>query len=341
MASATTVKSLFRIAAALMGCVAMTAQSFAQSSCMLPSNFNDPHPVMHDDRSAFWVRPLQVDADGAPNAYHRDDPHGKRGLAIEYIFNGMTIYRGDDALEFELDEKDNSEWLTAYRKIVANGWKAPEGYSVDIYGFARDERGNICVGEGGRLISSTSLVINPGLRACNQRRYIDALKFPGIVVPNRTDEDRPAADENADPQVATPFADRGIKRGDLAIVYNPETGLWKGALLYDTGPRQLLGEGSLKLVMNLRGMQQAPKTAIKTNSLGIVETFTVIFPGSVADLGPSSTWTPQKVEQAAAERFKAWGGGSLTSALQRMFACAQQYKSENAKTPTRGAQAQP
>ena len=324
--AATLFNPAVRAVVILLGCLSSCAQSFAQNACDLPKGFNDPHGVIHDDRSLFWVRPLQVDADGTPNAYHRDDPHGKRGLAIEYIGNGMTIYRDDEPMTFELEEKKNTDWLRVYRRIVANGWKAPNGYSVDIYGFARDEDGAVCVARGGRLISSTSLVINPDLDRCNPKRYIDATKFSGFVVPNRDSDELSVP--NADPEVAPPFAERGVKRGDLAVVYNPETGRWKGALLYDTGPRHLLGEGSLRLVMNLRGHQQVPKNAIQTNSLGIVETFTVTFPGSVADLGPPSTWTPQKIETAATERFKAWGGGSLTGALQRMFSCAQYYKSD-------------
>ena len=319
----------------------MTAQSVAQTACGLPNGFNDPHAVIHDDRSLFWVRPLQVDADGAPNAYHRDDPYGVRGLAIEYIFNGMTIYRKGQALSFDPDPAKNKDWLAAYRRIVANGWKAPPGYDVDIYGFSRDENGEVCITPTGRLVTSTSLVINPDLGPCNQKRYVNALKFPGIVVPNRAERDGEAGKDVVDPQVAPPFADRGIGRGDLAIVYNPATGLWKGAFLYDTGPRHLLGEGSLRLVLDLWGKSKAPRSAPETNSLGIVETFTVIFPGSVADLGPNSSWTPERVHQAATERFKAWGGGSLTAALQRMFSCAQQYKSEHASAPAAGADVGP
>jgi hypothetical protein len=329
-----TVKSCFRFGAVLAGFLGTLTQSFAQNACTLPQSFNDPHPVMHDDRSLFWVRPLQVDADGSPNAYHRDDPHGKRGLAIEYVGNGMTIYRDGEPMTFELDEKNNAEWLSVYRKTVANGWKAPSGYSVDIYGFARDHTGAVCVTDGGRLVSSTSLQLNPNLHPCNQRRYIDARKFPGFVVPNRVSDER-AVENATDAEVAPPFSERGVGRGDLAVVYNPDTGLWKGALLYDTGPRHLLGEGSLRLVMNLRGLREVPKTAVKLNSLGIVETFSVTFPGSVADLGPSSTWTPGKIEAAAATRFKAWGGGSFTGALQRMFACAQRYKTEHAQASSR------
>jgi hypothetical protein len=300
------------------------ATGFAQGSCMMPQGFNDPHRVIRDGGSLFWVRSLQVDADGAPNAYHRDDPHGKKGLAIEYLGNGMTIFRNGEPMTFELEEQDNSDWLTVYKEIVGKGWEAPPGYSVDIYGFARDERGKVCVTKTGRLTSATSLQLNPKARQCNPNRYLDARKFPGIVVPNRAPDDRVV--DNADPVVATPFSEHGVARGDLAVVYNPETGLWKGALLYDTGPRHLLGEGSLRLVMNLRGLKRVPTSAVETNSLGIVETFTVLFPGSAADLGPRRTWTPEKIERAAARRFREWGGGTAEGALARLLDCAQDYK---------------
>jgi len=120
------------------------------TECKLPRSFSDPHQVLHDEKkSLFWVRPLQVDADGTPNAYHRDDPHGNKGLAIEYLGNGMTIEQGGVAIPFNLIENENRAWLEAYRKIVDNDWKATPEFSVDIYGFARDSKGNVCVRPGG------------------------------------------------------------------------------------------------------------------------------------------------------------------------------------------------
>src|SRR5215475_10023598 len=173
--------------------VAVGTEGVAQTSCMLPESF--------------------------------DDPHGRKGLAIEYLGNGMTISRDGEDIPFEPDESDNSQWLEAYKKILRNGWEAPRGYSLDIYGFATDDAGRVCVTKQGRLISSTSLVLNPQARKCDPKRYIDATKFPGIVVPNREDEDR--AIEGADREVAPAFAERGVRRGDLAVVYNPETKIWK------------------------------------------------------------------------------------------------------------------
>ena len=55
--------------------VAVGTEGIAQTSCMMPESFSDPHRVIHDAQSLVWVRPLNVDADGAPNAYHRDRSH--------------------------------------------------------------------------------------------------------------------------------------------------------------------------------------------------------------------------------------------------------------------------
>lgn len=301
-----------------------------QVSCTMEETFDDPHPVLHDDKkSLFWVRPLEVDADGARNAYHRDDPHGSKGLAIEYLGNGMTILRGGRPLEFVPEENGNSEWLMAYRSIVKNGWKAPAGLEVDIYGIARDKNDEVCVRKDGRLVSSTSLVQNTRAAACDPARYVDALKLPGIVLPNRAPAEKPV--NGADPEIAPPFASRGVSRGDLAVVYNPETKIWKGAFIYDTGPRNLLGEGSVRLVLDLRGQDDLPASGDQTNSLGITETHVVVFPGTAKRLGPGKTWTKAKIQALAEAQFRKWGGGTIEGALNRLATCAAEYK---AKFPT-------
>jgi hypothetical protein len=177
----------------------------------------------------------------------------------------------------------------------------------------------------GRLISSTSLVQHPSASYCDPKRYVDALKIPGIVIPNRSDEEQ--AVPGADDQIAPPFARHKVSRGDLAIVYNPETRVWRGAIIYDTGPRELLGEGSLRLVLDLRASQQLPKSAIETNALGIAETNVLLFPGTAGQLGPGRTWTNEKIHGLASRLFKQWGGGTEMQALEKLAGCATEYKS--------------
>jgi hypothetical protein len=320
---------LFRISTVVCGLAILAgAPAFGATECKLSSKFNDPHPVLHDaTKSLFWVRPLQVDADGAPNAYHRDDPHGTKGLAIEYIGNGMTIARNGVELPFNVVEEENADWLAAYGAIVSNKWQATPDLSADIYGFARNAKGEVCVGPKGRLISATSLVLRTKAALCDQRRYVNATTFPGIVVPNRSKDEKPVT--NADPEVAPPFARLGAARGDLAIVYYPETGRWSGALLYDTGPRHLLGEGSIRLAMNLTGRESVPKSAVETNSMGLVETYTILFPGTFSSLGDRRKLTPRDVEKAATKKFRQWGDGSVAAALRRLVACAEEYKKQS------------
>jgi hypothetical protein len=317
-------KALFLVVGLM---VVFMSYACANESCGTWKSFDDPHPVMFEPHSKalFWVRPLEVDADGARNAYHRDDPHGSKGLAIEYIGNGMTISRDGEALAFNEKEEKNSAWLEAFHMIVDNGWKAPRGWDVDIYGFARDRNGKVCVRPDGRLISSTSLVQHPLARNCDPRRYVDAIRIPGIVIPSRSEEEPRV--RKADHQIATPFARHGVSRGDLAMVYNPETRIWRGAIVYDTGPRQLLGEGSLRLALDLRADRRIPKSAVETNALGIEETNVVLFPGTAKQLGPGRTWTNDKIHTLATSYFKQWGGGTETQAVEKLIACASEYKS--------------
>ncbi|MEO6946957.1 MAG: hypothetical protein ABI150_10375 [Nitrobacter sp.] len=312
------------VAAILIGDPMLTAR--ADNGCIMTASFDDPYPVMVDQsKSLFWVRPMEVDADGARNAYHRDDPHGNKGLAIEYMGNGMTIRRDGKPLEFVAEEANNAEWLNAYRLIVDNGWKAPAGWEIDIYGLARDKNDNVCIMKDGRLVSPTSLVQNPMARSCDPKRYIDALQLPGIVVPNRNNEtEKPA--RGVDQEVAPPFASRGVYRGDLAVAYNPETKIWKGAFIYDTGPRDLLGEGSLRLVLDLRDDHSVPTSGLQTNSLGIEETHVVVFPGTAKLIGHGRTWSRAKIQRLAEQQFKRWGGGTIAGALEKLASCAAEYK---------------
>lgn len=320
---------LLRLSVATLLIASIATGARAQDTCGLSTSFDDPHPVMNDGSNAlFWVRPLEVDADGNRKAYHRDDPMGNKGLAIEYMGNGMTIRQNGKKLDFLSHEHENTEWLDAYRKLVKNGWEPTNGVDADIYGFARDAKGKVCVRAGGRLVASTSLIQDPKAGVCDPRRYVDALKLPGIVVPNRATSEKKGG---KDPEIAPPFAERGVSRGDLAVVYNPETKVWRGAFIYDTGPRNLLGEGSLRLVLDLWNKQTTPKTAVETNSLGIEETFVVLFPGTAKRVGPGRTWTQDKIQALASDLLKNWGGGSVDGGLARLLACAESYKTKFAE----------
>lgn len=312
---------------ALIGVCTAVAGCARVDTCSMWGSFNDPYLVLQEGaRSLFWVAPMHVDADGAPNAYHRDDPHGSKGLAIEHIGYGMRITKNGKWVPFNPNEQKNGPWLDAYQRIVDNDWKAPKGYSVSIYGFAKNGKGEVCVDSEGRLVSTTSLLLRQQGSVCDQSRYVDAVQFPGVVVPSRASNEDTGP--NADLAVAPPFAVRGVKRGDLVIAYHPRTARWRGAFVHDTGPRRKLGEGSVRLIMNLTGKTEPPASAAVTNSMALGEVYYVLFPGTVGDLGDERNWTPRKIEEAARARFKEWGGGSTFGALARLLACARRYKTQ-------------
>jgi hypothetical protein len=323
------VETLVRLssAIALLAASALLAGCARGDRCAMWGSFDDPHPVLQEGaRSLFWIAPMQVDADGAPNAYHRDDPHGNKGLAIEHIGYGMRIAKNGKLVPFAPKEEKNGAWLEAYQRIVENNWKAPRGYSVSIFGFGKNEKGEVCVTADGKLVSTTSLLLRREGGVCDQSRYVDALQFPGVVVPSRIPNEETGPD--ADLAVAPPFAVRGVRRGDLVMAYHPGTKRWRGAFIHDTGPRRKLGEGSVRLIMNLTGRTEPPATALETNSMAVPEIYYLLFPGTVGDLGDEKNWTPKKIEDAARSRFKAWGGGSTFGALARLLACAARYRTQ-------------
>jgi hypothetical protein len=316
------------VAAALLAAAFSWAavRASAATSCSMPYRFTDPKLALEaKGNSLFWVRPLQVNIDGAPNAYNQNDPHGKKGLAIEYIGYGMRILNNGNKIPFKTDEKKNRPWLVGYEILRANRWKASGGYSADIFGFlTSDSNGKKCKpGPKGELVSTTSLTLKKTNDECDQGNYLDATLFPGIVLPRRAKGEKAAP--KTDRAIAPPFAVRGARLGDLAIVYSTKSDTWKGALVFDTGPRKDLGEGSVALIVNLTGQPQ-PTTAEMTNKMAIAETYVVLFPGSVEDIGDKKDWTPKLIEDAAASRFMKWGNGSLDAAKQRLLACAKEYK---------------
>jgi hypothetical protein len=166
--------------------------------------------------------------------------------------------------------------------------------------------------------------MKPDAEICDQSRYVNSLDFPGIVLPKRAKNEKDK--DGKKPPIAPPFANRGVKLGDVAIAFNPKNGLAKGAFVFDTGPRRNLGEGSVRLLADLKN-EALPSTAAQSNGMGLGDTFVVLFPASVSELGSKDTWTPAKVREVAERKFLEFGNGSRDNAVARLKACAAAYKS--------------
>lgn len=169
---------------------------------------------------------LDVDADGAPNAYRLDG----KGLSytcdgVVAIENGRRVTRASDPKHWQA--KCNAAWSIA---------KSSGDYSrVAIFGFetgAQNQPRVQQVGDpfpGEAYISTTSYSI-PGAPENTQRRYVDATRIPYVVLPK---------------SMVRRYA---LAPGTIAVVYRPSTGNFAFGVYADSG---LLGEGSIKLHQDL------------------------------------------------------------------------------------------
>ena len=134
----------------------------------------------------------------------------------------------------------------------------------------------------GYYISTTALVDGSfGIR--DPRRYVDATKIPYIVLPGNS-------------LINT----TGAKKGDLAVVYYEKTNQLSFAIYADIGPKNELGEGSVKLAQNL-GHDPFINGRVRK---GIAkDVFYLIFPGS----GDGKPKKVTDIDALTQPLFEQWG----------------------------------
>jgi len=164
--------------------------------------------VWRADNAVFFRAGMQIDADGAPNAYHPG-----------------TASRPKSGRPPGLDDLRNA------------------GASGNWYGVVTDDgkRTGRPVVQGatdpypGFYVSPTALQ-DATLRATNPRRYVDSTAVPYVVLPGRVARDPTSAR----------FADAtGLALGDLGMVF--QRGESSHCVYADVGPRGRIGEGSIAL----------------------------------------------------------------------------------------------
>jgi hypothetical protein len=257
--------------------------------------------VRSGDGALAYTARLEVDVDGAPNAYHPDD---RAGGALDTLCNAGTAVLPDGS-RISGDE-DCARFLAAYRSARAAGWTDASKPRIEWVGLAtRDsERFVPCVQDEGPyrgfFVGQTHLTADATAAVCAPARYLDATRVPFFVLPTGS-------------RFVT---DLGMKLGDLGVAYYPETGRIVAAVFGDTGPPTKLGEGSLALAWAVRGEKLdapaqpgAAEAATIEDSDGV---FIVLFPAS----SPGPPFTAERIARAGAERLERWGGRA------RVLACA-------------------
>lgn len=158
------------------------------------------------------------------------------------------------------------------------------------WGLATDSRGKPVV-QGpndpapGYYVSTTALA-DARFKSGDPRRYVDSEQIPFIAIP---------------PQLKS----QGVQLGDLVAVKNERTGKTVFAVVADIGPKDHLGEGSIKLAQEL-GLNADARRGGAGSGISYVA-----FPGS------KQGWpqTNEQIQAAGKRLFDAWGGDAqLTSA---------------------------
>ena len=235
-----------------------------------------------------FVAPMQVNADGAPDAYHPDN----RGTS--HLCDGLSVKVNDEC-------RWTASCLPDYRRARDEGFTG--GTQLCIFGFLTDRDGVPRI-QGpddpnpGYYISATALR-QPGEPAHSPRAQLDSNTVPFAVLPGSWVRNR----------------DIGLALGDVGVAIRLSTGDRAAFVLGDVGPRQKLGEGSIALHLALGHDPFRMSYGIRRASVGLSgrDVLYVVFPGS-ADL---SERLDVATINALVEPFIARFGGE-----ERLRACA-------------------
>ena len=254
---------------------------------------------------------LAVNADGAPNAYHRvlgpttRDPgllHVCNGVAVlERAADGRMVNRHPDfsvpgtsarckADVFALQQRgfpacDSGECLRIFGFFAPPRSCGPgRADECGVPPFATDASG----APTDFFVSTTSLV-DPAFTATDPRRYLDARSVPHFVLPGGE---------------RGPFGTQhGVRLGDLALIAQGNRGVF--AVFGDAGPADKLGEASPAVITRLAG---APAVTNRLPSAITAGVTTLVFAGSRSSLAEIPPRSARVIAEAGQRALAAAGG---------------------------------
>lgn len=219
----------------------------------------------------------------SPETNKRTAVFRRAGAAPIVYFSGMTI---------DADGAPN-----AYHPDDASGIDALEhaGSDGDWWALALDERKAPVVQRKGEFtgfyVSKTWLSRQDEIYSETDPEYwLDSRKVRYIAVPE------------------TVWTAAGVGKGDLAYVFDLETGKSSFAIVGDWGTENTLGEGSIALAKAL-GIDSDPRTGGQDNGISYV-----VFPRSATH--PSWPRNPDEMKRQAEKLMQDWGGRDAVMALQ-------------------------
>jgi hypothetical protein len=291
--------------------LALVSSTAVSQECRLTPGRTGRFQTMANSSVVAFASGLAVNADGAPNAYHRVLGPTTRDPGLLHICNGVAVLeRAPDGRMinrypdfsvpgtsakckmdvFTLQERgfpscDSGECLRVF------GFFAPprscgtgRADECGVPPFATDPNGS----PTSFFISTTSL-FDPQFEATDPRRYLDARSVPFFVLPGG--ERGPFGTEH------------GIRLGDMALIVHGGRGVF--AVFGDAGPADELGEASPAVITRLAGAPDATDRLPRAIASGAT---TVVFPGSLTQLGDTLPRNARVIAEAGKRVLAAAGG---------------------------------
>lgn len=254
---------------------------------------------------------LNVNADGAPNAYHRVIGPTTRDPGLLHICNGVSVLERSAGGRMVNRYPDFSVAGASARckadvfDLQEKGFPACDsGACLRIFGFfapprscgpGRDSECGVPLmatdaqGQPTPFFVSTTSLADPRFAAADPRRYLDARTVPHFVLPGGE---------------SGPFGrQHGVRLGDIALIVRGGRGVF--AVFGDAGPADKLGEASPAVITRLNGQPDAMNSLPRAIASGVT---TLVLPGSrslLSEMPPRSA----KVIAAAGDRALAAAGG--------------------------------
>lgn len=275
----------------VMLCTACQSMAQPHASCDTTHAYGDPW--QEGDAVLFRTPKLNVDADGAPNSYLVD------GKGLSYTCDGVVAIENGRRVT---PRTDPAHWQEKCRAAWTQATASGDYQGVAIFGFLTDRKGAPIVQghddpmPGTGYISATSVVI-PHEPDESQRRYVDAVRIPYVVLPGA---------------FTRTWA---VKPGSLAIVYRPKTSKYAFAVFGDGGD---LGEASVRLHQDLGNDPMQLKDGVQRAKARIEDpVLTVVFPSRVsAPRAEADDWVADIKAQGVAA-LEAFGGEAMLAACSR------------------------
>jgi hypothetical protein len=262
---------------------------------------------------------LRVNTDGAPLSYHPQDPRGK-AQALNNVCNAITVKK--DKSNDNLCFTGFSEAIGIFEKWRDSNYKTiPEGSNItwqNVLVPVQVEGISVpCVFKTGPhkgyFGSLTALKndVSGDKGDCEFKNQIDPLTVPALVL---------LGGKNV-------VKDYGVKVGDLLVAFNPETKIVTSGIIGDTGPKENLGEGSIRLNMKLLNKTTPPTNKLETYKLSIEKTkvLIAIIPAShLHQIEGNKPYTEENIEK----RVKSWQLKAGFSSQEQFLALIKSFQSK-------------